>query len=813
VAWQADPLLAARLALQGDDDALAVELAGRAGRLTLAQAAPAMAVTWLQAAAARSPGPAPAQVLLPLAEALRFGDRLPEALEAYDQLEPSAPALIGRAKCLQMQGKYAEAQAGYEAAEAIAPEPALAARAAASLARVLAFTGKPAEARAAADRAAERARAAGATAVLVQALTMQGLLLAQAEPGRASAAVAMLEEALGLARGLGDRAGQALVLDNMGNVRLAAGDLRGAERAFATYAAHCRACGFATEALAAALNQALVAAERGEHAAALAFAEVAERDAGRAGRRFILAAALAARAQAQQRGGGSPWAALDRALELAAAIGNKVLEELVRLARLEALLAEGGDAAGELALLEPLVATTGHAEAAAKLDCARAALMLRGPASPASTNQAAGPGSGAASNLDQAATFAARAATSPNQVARHRGLQLLAEIALAAGDPEAALDHALAALALATAWDAPWHLAADRALVSRARLLGGDERGAIADARLVLANPQAPAPARAAMAALTSAPAVTGGLDLARYGRWIEALATAPDEGAIAAAALDGVMDLVQAERGYLIGYAEGRIAQVATRGIDYATEAAAGFSQTMVQRVLYAGVPLAVADARTDPAWRDVASVAALDLRAVVCLPLATPDAILGVIYVDRRNLEPAVSDGDLALLAAYATAAAGAMRREAQRADLEASYELATHLAAPLLQDHHARLARAIVEAAQALVGADRGFWLAPPYQADGPSQGIVAHVAATGEPLGIIDLQDDEAWQDRRSVQALGLRSVWCLPTGAPDGSLLYLDTTRPATGDPADRLQGLEALLRAARPLFRPSLSSS
>ncbi|MDB5101003.1 MAG: two component, sigma54 specific, transcriptional regulator, Fis family, partial [Cyanobacteria bacterium RYN_339] len=654
-------------------------------------------------------------------------------------------------------------------------------------------------ARAAAERAALGARAAQAPAVLVQALNMQGLLLIQADPAQAPAAIAMLQEALAIARGLGDRAGMALVLDNLGNAHLATGDLYGARRAFAIYADHCRDAGFTTEALAAALNQALVAAERGDTAAALAFAETAERAADKAGRRFILAAALAARGQALVRRGEPAGEVLDRALALADAIGNRMLEELVRLVRLEALLAAGEDAGPEIALLEPIVVATGHAEAAAKLACARAEQALRDQ------------------QLAAARVAVAPALTSPNRVAAHRAHQLLAEIALAEGQAEAALVEALAALAIATAWDAPWHLAADRSLAARARLMAGDDTGARADARWVVGG-DAPPGARAAMAALVPAIATTaGGLDLARYGRWIEALALAGDEGAIAATALDGVLDLVGGERGYLIGYVDGRIGQIATRGIDYATEVATGFSQTMVQRVLYAGAPLYVADASTDADWREVASVMALELRAVVCLPLATPDAILGVIYVDRRDLEPAISDGDLALLAAFATAAASALQREGRRADAQAGYELVAGLAARLLAASPELVAAELLAAARELVGAERGFWLVPTAtgwdaiatQGDAtepPSQGILAHVSATGGPLGIIDLQEDEEWQERRSVQALGLRSVWCLPTGAASGALLYLDTTQAAMGDPADRLQGLEALLRAAGPLL-------
>jgi hypothetical protein len=49
----------------------------------------------------------------------------------------------------------------------------------------------------------------------------------------------------------------------------------------------------------------------------------------------------------------------------------------------------------------------------------------------------------------------------------------------------------------------------------------------------------------------------------------------------------------------------------------------------------------------------------------------------------------------------------------------------------------------------------------------------------------------------------VQALGLRTVWCLPAGARE--LVYLDTTRAAEGDPAGALEGLAALVAYAAAL--------
>ena len=74
------------------------------------------------------------------------------------------------------------------------------------------------------------------------------------------------------------------------------------------------------------------------------------------------------------------------------------------------------------------------------------------------------------------------------------------------------------------------------------------------------------------------------------------------------------------------------------------------------------------------------------------------------------------------------------------------------------------------------------------------------------AAGEAIGVLDLASAEGFQDRMSVQALGLRTVWCLAAG--DGALLYLDTTAMPETDPALALGGLEALVRHARPLLPP-----
>jgi hypothetical protein len=145
-----------------------------------------------------------------------------------------------------------------------------------------------------------------------------------------------------------------------------------------------------------------------------------------------------------------------------------------------------------------------------------------------------------------------------------------------------------------------------------------------------------------------------------------------------------------------------------------------------------------------------------------------------------------------------------------------------------------HPARLAapadpdaarREVVLAAIAAAGAERGFWLEPDGEgwtaraAIGPggaslafrpelvSAGIADWVRARGEPIGILDAGAAADWQERKSVQALGLRTVWCVPVRDAAGSLVYLDTGAIAQADPAAGLRAVEALVAHVAPLVR------
>ncbi|MDB5100891.1 MAG: hypothetical protein JWM80_5312, partial [Cyanobacteria bacterium RYN_339] len=379
--------------------------------------------------------PAPPGLYLLRAEAARYLDRLAEAAADYEQaLATGLPALIGLAKARQLQGDYAAARALLERALAQA-QGAQRARILSTLARLDLFAGEMAAAEATAREAVEVARAAGNQPILAQCLTLHGLLRFQRDLGAADEARAVLEEALAIGQAIGDRVGQGMAHDALGNLAMALGDLPRAAEAFARFGEVCRQAGLATEGLMADLNAAIVAGEAHDASRAEALAVDVAARARAVGRRFVLGAALAVEGQARWLRGADAGAALDEALQLAEALKNAVLETLVRMIRLEVAMGLGRQAQArqEADLLSELVARTGQEEAAGRLDGRRALLF----------NDAA---------LARART------TARDQVAAHLAWQALAKL-------EGSKEAAQQALAIARRWSAPAHIAADRRLL------------------------------------------------------------------------------------------------------------------------------------------------------------------------------------------------------------------------------------------------------------------------------------------------------------------------------------------------------------
>jgi sigma-B regulation protein RsbU (phosphoserine phosphatase) len=166
---------------------------------------------------------------------------------------------------------------------------------------------------------------------------------------------------------------------------------------------------------------------------------------------------------------------------------------------------------------------------------------------------------------------------------------------------------------------------------------------------------------------------------------------------------VDRSIEITNAERGFLIllePSGEPRIRVVRARGGEGSAEDAR-FSTSVVRRALAEGQPV-LATVQTDSDALELGrSVFDLKLRAVMCVPLATPvnaggpseGAARGVLYVDSRAATREFSRGDLGLFAALSQHISIALENarlhhhSLEKARLEQSLELASAIQSGLM------------------------------------------------------------------------------------------------------------------------------
>ncbi len=162
-------------------------------------------------------------------------------------------------------------------------------------------------------------------------------------------------------------------------------------------------------------------------------------------------------------------------------------------------------------------------------------------------------------------------------------------------------------------------------------------------------------------------------------------LARAPRPEALPDRILDAAIELVGAERGFLIrsgdfasrgdadaGAAaddpagEPRWEVVAARNIDRENvrRALKKVSRSITSQVLESGEPFRSADAVNDEALLPAASVTELKLRSVLCVPMRL-ERVIGCLYVDNRFAQGQFDEAAQDILEAFADQAAVAMER----------------------------------------------------------------------------------------------------------------------------------------------------
>jgi GAF domain-containing protein len=129
---------------------------------------------------------------------------------------------------------------------------------------------------------------------------------------------------------------------------------------------------------------------------------------------------------------------------------------------------------------------------------------------------------------------------------------------------------------------------------------------------------------------------------------------------------LDTALELTGAERGFLILVKPGVGIDIkAARNLrkEHIEHPRFQFSRGIIFETLKTGKPQIVEDAKEDPGFSERASVTALRLASVACVPLKAAGNLQGVLYLDNR-LKPGLFRAEHAtLLQAFADRAAEAI------------------------------------------------------------------------------------------------------------------------------------------------------
>ncbi|MCC7535153.1 MAG: sigma 54-interacting transcriptional regulator [Deltaproteobacteria bacterium] len=279
---------------------------------------------------------------------------------------------------------------------------------------------------------------------------------------------------------------------------------------------------------------------------------------------------------------------------------------------------------------------------------------------------------GAIAALDRAHALAEGRAT-PSMVAEIEGE--LAAAWEAAGDAELAAGHrarargrwSRIALGLPVEMrDAFWAHPLRSELHTRPRV-------ALEQERVVRASGSTGAPAER--------PAGTSLLRLLEINRRLASSLVVAD---VLAHALDAAIELTGAERGFLLLQKEGDAGARGDRALEVAVarnldrerigRSHLKFSHGIAESVVRRGEPIVTTDARSDERFRGHASVHAMRLSSVACVPIRAPEGVLGAIYLDNRFERGRFAAADLETLSAFADQVAIALRNARLHAALEA-------------------------------------------------------------------------------------------------------------------------------------------
>jgi len=151
---------------------------------------------------------------------------------------------------------------------------------------------------------------------------------------------------------------------------------------------------------------------------------------------------------------------------------------------------------------------------------------------------------------------------------------------------------------------------------------------------------------------------------------------------------MDTLIELMRAERGFLmLRGGNNELSVRIARGIAHINldeDSSLKVSRTIVDEVAKSGEPILTTNAQDDPRFEGHVSIAAFQLRSILCAPLKIKNELIGVIYVDNRARSGIFQENDLSLIRAFADQAAVAIDNaqlfdnlQAKNRELEEAYQ----------------------------------------------------------------------------------------------------------------------------------------
>ena len=141
---------------------------------------------------------------------------------------------------------------------------------------------------------------------------------------------------------------------------------------------------------------------------------------------------------------------------------------------------------------------------------------------------------------------------------------------------------------------------------------------------------------------------------------------------------MDTLIELMRAERGFLmLRESNGELVVRIARGLAHINLEEDSFkvSRTIVRKVTESGEPILTTNAQADPRFQAQMSIAALQLRSILCAPLKIKNELIGVIYVENRARSGMFQESDLGMITAFADQAAVAIDNAQLFENLQAS------------------------------------------------------------------------------------------------------------------------------------------